>query len=110
MDINFYSFHDSVINRFSYQDNNIEIAIEGVLFSGKEISVLVEIESVNKLIIDHEISDRGSLMEADFAGILTFEKKTDYLYLIAEWHDFSPKRDFIRCYKIYGGNIIFTKI
>ena len=98
------SFHEATVVDFSQHGATIRIKLEGVLINKDKCSVNIQLQGVQKIIIDGETANAVS-MEAKDGEVLSLEYKDGGMKIIIEWHNFDDRASFVRSYSFLVDDI-----
>ena len=97
-------FHESTVNCFFRNGENIELELEGAVVDGEKKRVNIQVVKVFRVEVDGEFSIFSLMAEEDGEVILLEMSRTD-LIIIIEWHNFSTHSSLTKSYKISGEKI-----
>ncbi|EGR0130071.1 hypothetical protein L3I75_001198 [Vibrio vulnificus] len=102
-----FEFHESTVTNFLFADGSFVIELEDVSFDETKVKVIVEVESVSRILIDSELADIVT-MPAEDGEVLSFKLGKSRLDVLIEWNDFSIGKSVTHSYDITGEKLNVT--
>lgn len=101
------SFHEASVSDLSRRGASIHLALTGVSYNDKVVSVAIEFCNVRKVLVDG-VEMENVTMEFPDGEVLTLRLEIDCVEIIVEWDDFKNKKSKTRCYKMSFEKIILA--
>jgi hypothetical protein len=93
------SFHEATIRNIHSFDRTITIVVDDAIVESVKSAVRIELHDVMRIDRDEVLTDSLS-MEKEDGEVLSLSMNPTGLYLVVEWHDFSPLVSAARAYEV----------
>jgi hypothetical protein len=104
-----WSFQGATVARFFRANDSVRLEMKDVddIDETGRFQVAVEVFGVHRIEVDHQSpdTDLSDFMAAESGEVLTLEHSANELYVIIEWHNYSPRRTFIHAYRVHGDRV-----